>query len=202
MDRSQPGKLFVLSGPSGAGKSTVIAHLLKTLDKAYFSVSATTRAPREGEVDGVDYHFLSREQFEELIARGELLEHAEYVGNYYGTPAGPVNEKLAAGYDVLLDIETQGAEQVMANRPDAVSVFLFPPGFAVLEERLRKRGTDSEEKIRARLAQARVECRRAGLYRYIVINDLIENACSEALAIITAEKCRSADRLHFLKEED
>ncbi len=202
MDRSQPGKLFVLSGPSGAGKSTVIAHLLKTLDKAYFSVSATTRAPREGEVDGVDYHFLSREQFEELIARGELLEHAEYVGNYYGTPAGPVNEKLAAGYDVLLDIETQGAEQVMANRPDAVSVFLFPPGFAVLEERLRKRGTDSEEKIQARLAQARVECRRAGLYRYIVINDLIENACSEALAIITAEKCRSADRLHFLKEED
>lgn len=202
MDRAQPGKLFVLSGPSGAGKSTVIAHLLKTLDKAYFSVSATTRAPREGEVDGVDYHFLSREQFEELIARGELLEHAEYVGNYYGTPAGPVNEKLAAGYDVLLDIETQGAEQVMANRPDAVSVFLFPPGFAVLEERLRKRGTDSEEKIRARLAQARVECRRAGLYRYIVINDLIENACSEALAIITAEKCRSADRLHFLKEED
>lgn len=202
MDRSQPGKLFVLSGPSGAGKSTVIAHLLKTLDKAYFSVSATTRAPREGEVDGVDYHFLSREQFEELIARGELLEHAEYVGNYYGTPAGPVNEKLAAGYDVLLDIETQGAEQVMANRPDAVSVFLFPPSFAVLEERLRKRGTDSEEKIRARLAQARVECRRAGLYRYIVINDLIENACSEALAIITAEKCRSADRLHFLKEED
>ena len=202
MDRSQPGKLFVLSGPSGAGKSTVIAHLLKTLDKAYFSVSATTRAPREGEVDGVDYHFLSREQFEELIARGELLEHAEYVGNYYGTPAGPVNEKLAAGYDVLLDIETQGAEQVMANRPDAVSVFLFPPSFAVLEERLRSRGTDSEEKIRARLAQARVECRRAGLYRYIVINDLIENACSEALAIITAEKCRSADRLHFLKEED
>ena len=202
MDRSQPGKLFVLSGPSGAGKSTVIAHLLKTLDKAYISVSATTRAPREGEVDGVDYHFLSREQFEELIARGELLEHAEYVGNYYGTPAGPVNEKLAAGYDVLLDIETQVAQQVMANRPDAVSVFLFPPGFAVLEERLRKRGTDSEEKIRARLAQARVECRRAGLYRYIVINDLIENACSEALAIITAEKCRSADRLHFLKEED
>lgn len=202
MDRSQPGKLFVLSGPSGAGKSTVIAHLLKTLDKAYFSVSATTRAPREGEVDGVDYHFLSREQFEELIARGELLEHAEYVGNYYGTPAGPVNEKLAAGYDVLLDIETQGAEQVMANRPDAVSVFLFPPGFDVLEQRLRSRGTDSEEKIQARLAQARVECRRAGLYRYIVINDLIENACSEALAIITAEKCRSADRLHFLKEED
>ena len=202
MDMTQRGRIFVISGPSGAGKSTVIGHLMKTLEKPYFSVSATTRAPREGEVDGVDYHFLSREAFEGLIERGELLEHAEYVGNYYGTPVAPIEEKLAEGYDVLLDIETQGAEQVMANRPDAVTMFLFPPGFAVLEERLRKRGTDSEEKIQARLAQARVECKRAGLYHYIVINDLIENACAEALAIIKAEKCRSAERLHFLKEED
>ena len=202
MDMTQRGRIFVISGPSGAGKSTVIGHLMKALEKPYFSVSATTRPPREKEVDGVDYHFLTREQFEEMIARGELLEHAEYVGNYYGTPVGPINEKLAEGYDVLLDIETQGAEQVMANRPDAVTMFLFPPSFAVLEERLRSRGTDTEEKIRARLAQARVECGRAGLYHYIVINDLIENACAEAMAIIKAEKCRSAERLHFLKEED
>lgn len=196
------GKLFIISGPSGAGKSTVINRLLKQLDKAYFSVSATTRAPREGEQDGVNYHFMDKAEFEQLIAEEQLLEYAEFVGNYYGTPAKPVDEKLAAGYDVILDIETQGAEQIMAKRPDAVSMFLFPPSFAVLEQRLRARGTDSEEKILGRLAQARVECEKADKYGYIVINDKVETACAEALAIITAEKCRSAERLHHLKEEN
>lgn len=195
------GKIFIISGPSGAGKSTVINQLLKGLDKAYFSVSATTRAPREGEVDGVNYHFMDKTEFEQLVKDDQLLEYAEFVGNYYGTPAKPVDEKLAEGYDVILDIETQGAEQIMAKRPDAVSIFLFPPSFAVLEQRLRARGTDSETKITGRLAQARIECQKADKYDYIVINDKVETACAEALAIITAEKCRSAERLHHLKEE-
>ena len=195
-------KLFIISGPSGAGKSTVIGKLLAQMDKAYFSISATTRDPRENEIDGVNYHFMDKQAFEQLIAEDKLLEYAEFVGNYYGTPAGPVDEKLAEGYDVILDIETQGAEQVMAKRPDAISMFLFPPSFEILEQRLCARGTDSEEKIQERLAQARVECKKAHLYDYIIINDLVETACAEALAVITAEKCRSAERLHHLKEEN
>lgn len=196
------GKLFVISGPSGSGKSTVIGRLLKELDKAYFSISATTREPREGERDGVDYHFMKKEEFEKLVEADQLLEYAQFVGNYYGTPAAPVDEKLNAGYDVILDIETQGAEQILSKRPDAVSVFIFPPSFAVLEQRLRMRGTDSEDKIIGRLAQARVECKKAEMYNYIIINDRIETACNEVMAIITAEKCRTAERLHHLKEEN
>ena len=196
------GKLFVISGPSGSGKSTVIGRLLKELDKAYFSISATTREPREGERDGVDYHFMKKEEFEKLVEADQLLEYARFVGNYYGTPAAPVDEKLNAGYDVILDIETQGAEQILSKRPDAVSVFIFPPSFAVLEQRLRTRGTDSEDKILKRLAQARVECNKAEMYDYIIINDRIETACDEVMAIITAEKCRTAERLHHLKEEN
>ena len=196
------GKLFVISGPSGAGKSTVITRLLKQLNNVYFSISATTREPRRGERDGIDYHFMQKEEFERMLANNELLEHAEYVGNYYGTPAKPVDEKLAAGYDVILDIETKGAEQVMKNRPEAIGIFLFPGSFAVLEERLRLRSTDSEDKILKRLAQARVECKKAQMYRYIIINDRVETACDEAIAIITAEKCKTAERLHYLEEEN
>ena len=196
------GKLFVISGPSGSGKSTVIGRLLKELDKAYFSISATTREPREGERDGVDYHFMKKEEFEKLVEADQLLEYAQFVGNYYGTPAAPVDEKLNAGYDVILDIETQGAEQILRKRPDAVSVFIFPPSFAVLEQRLRMRGTDGEDKIIGRLAQARVECKKAEMYNYIIINDRIETACNEVMAIITAEKCRTAERLHHLKEDN
>ena len=195
------GKLFVISGPSGAGKSTVITRLLKQLNNVYFSISATTREPRRGERDGVDYHFMQKEEFQRLIAEDQLLEYAEFVGNYYGTPAKPVDEKLKAGYDVILDIETQGAEQIMEKRPDAISIFLFPGSFAILEERLRLRGTDSEEKILKRLAQARVECKKAENYKYIIINDRVETACDEAIAIITAEKCKTAERIHYLKEE-
>ena len=202
MSEIAKGKLFVISGPSGAGKSTVITRLLKQLNNVYFSISATTREPRRGERDGIDYHFVQRETFERMIEEHQLLEYAEYVGNYYGTPAGPVDEKLNAGYDVILDIETKGAEQVMKNRPDAIGIFLFPGSFAVLEERLRLRSTDSEEKILARLAQARIECRKAEMYDYIIINDRVETACDEAIAIITAEKCKTAGRLHYLKEEN
>lgn len=194
------GKLFVISGPSGAGKSTVITRLLKQLNNVYFSVSATTREPRRGERDGVDYHFIKKEDFEQLIKEDQLLEYAEFVGNYYGTPAMPVDEKLNAGYDVILDIETKGAEQVMSKRPDAISIFIFPGSFEILEQRLRLRGTDSEEKILGRLAQAKVECKKAEMYDYIIINDRVETACDEVVSIITAEKCRTAGRLHYLKD--
>ncbi|MBR6654187.1 MAG: guanylate kinase [Oscillospiraceae bacterium] len=194
------GKLFVISGPSGAGKSTVITRLLKQLSNVYFSISATTREPRRGERDGVDYHFIGKEEFEKLIKDDQLLEYAEFVGNYYGTPAIPVDEKLNAGYDVILDIETKGAEQVMSKRPDAISIFIFPGSFEILEQRLRLRGTDSEEKILGRLAQAKIECQKAEMYDYIIINDRFETACDEVTSIITAEKCKTAGRLHLLSE--
>ncbi len=194
------GKLFVISGPSGAGKSTVITRLLKQLSNVYFSISATTREPRRGERDGVDYHFIGKKEFEQLIENDQLLEYAEFVGNYYGTPAIPVDEKLNAGYDVILDIETKGAEQVMSKRPDAISIFIFPGSFEILEQRLRLRGTDSEEKILGRLAQAKIECQKAEMYDYIIINDRFETACDEVISIITAEKCKTAGRLHLLSE--
>lgn len=197
------GKLFVISGPSGAGKSTVITRIKKQLNNVFFSISATTREPRRGEREGIDYSFIKKADFEKMAERGEFLEYAEYVGNYYGTPAAPVDEKLNAGYDVILEIETRGAEQVMKKRPDAIGIFLFPGSFAVLEERLRLRSTDSEEKIIKRMAQAKIECAKAEkLYSYIIINDRVETACDEAIAIITAEKCRTAERLRYLKEEN
>ncbi|MBO4331409.1 MAG: guanylate kinase, partial [Oscillospiraceae bacterium] len=154
--------------------------------------------PRRGEREGKDYIFVSHDRFREMIDGGELLEYAEYVGNYYGTPAAPCDEMLAAGRDVILDIETQGAAQVMKLRPDAITMFIFPGSFEQLEERLRLRSTDSEEKIRARLAQARIECARAEMYKYIIINDRVETAADEVEAVITAEKCRTANRLHYL----
>ena len=193
------GKLFVISGPSGAGKSTVIARLLKRLDNTYFSISATTREPRRGERNDIDYHFVSREEFERMIECDELLEWAEYVGNYYGTPAGPVDEKLSAGYDVILDIETQGAASVMKKRPEAIGIFLFPGSFEILEQRLRARGTDSDEKVLKRLDQARRECEKVDMYQYVIINDRVETAADEAVAIMTAEKCRTAERKHYFE---
>lgn len=196
---NRKGKLFVISGPSGAGKSTVISRLLKRLDNTYFSVSATTREPRRGERNGIDYHFVSHEEFTGMIERGELLEWAEYVGNYYGTPAIPVDEKLAAGYDVILDIETKGAAAIKKNRPDAIMIFLFPGSYDILAERLRARSTDSEDVIEGRLAQAKRECEKVDNYQYVIINDRVETAADEAVAIITAEKCRTAERKHYFE---
>ena len=200
--KGEKGILIVLSGPSGAGKSTVISALMGLRDDIRFSVSATTREPRPGEEDGRDYFFRTREEFDRMIAADACLEHAEYVGNCYGTPAGPVQERLEEGYNVLLDIEVQGAAQVMAKRPDAVSVFLCPPGMKELERRLRGRGTDTEEKIARRLAAARQECARAGEYAYIVVNDDAQTAARELDAIITAQLCRSEKRIHILSKGD
>lgn len=191
MTRYDRGVLVIVSGPSGAGKSTIISGVSKRRSDIRFSVSVTTRAPRAGEADGVDYWFRTREQFREMIREDAFLEYAEYVGNCYGTPKEPVDESIASGYNVLLDIEVQGAAQVMEKRPDAVSVFLCPPSLAELEHRLRSRGTDSEEKIRERLLTASREYALAHKYDYIVINDVVEDAVRDLDAIITAERCRS-----------
>ncbi len=198
--RRDKGKLLVVSGPSGAGKSTVIRKLMADREDVRFSVSATTRAPRDGEIDGKDYFFLTREQFEQMIREGAFLEHAQYVGNYYGTPAAPVLENLKNGINVILDIGVQVASNVHRAMPEAVTVFLAPPSFEALETRLRGRGLDSEEKIRQRLERAREEYREIPKYDYIVINDDVDEAAEELAAILLAAQCKTAERLSLLQE--
>ena len=197
--KKERGQLIVLSGPSGVGKSTVIAELLGQRKDIYFSVSFTTRAPRVGEADGVNYNFVDRAEFERMIAAGELLEHAEYVGNYYGTSMRVIEEKLAAGIDVLLDIEVQGAAKVRARCPEAALIFIIPPSFEELERRLRGRNTDSEEVITGRLQKAREEYRQIPSYDYLVVNDSVSEAAGEIISILTAEACRTRNRLHLIE---
>ncbi len=189
------GKSFIISGPSGVGKSTVLHALFEGRDDLYFSVSATTRAPREGEVDGKDYHFIAAEKFRTMISEDAFLEYAEYVGNFYGTPKKFVDEAMGEGKDVILDIEIQGATQVCAKRPETVRIFIAPPSWGELERRLTARGTDTPEKIQKRLLRAKVEMESAGDYDYFVINDTVENAVNELRAIMCAEHCKPADRM-------
>jgi guanylate kinase len=183
------GTLFVITGPSGAGKGTVLKKVIQSLDGLYFSVSATTRKPREGEVDGVHYHFLTRERFEELIEKDRFLEYAQYAGNYYGTPLDPVEEHLEQGHDVILEIELQGALQVKKRLPKAVLVFIAPPSFEELESRLRGRGTETDEVIRNRLAIARQEYANMDEFRFIVVNDEVEDAADRLRAIMLSCRC-------------
>ena len=192
MDKKVRGKTFIVAGPSGVGKGTVLKKLFETHD-LYYSVSATTRDPREGEVDGVHYHFLSVEEFRAMIAEDALLEHAEYAGNYYGTPKRYVDEAMDAGRDVILEIEMQGARQVCAKRPETIRIFIAPPSWEELERRLVTRGTDAPEKIAQRLRQARVELENAGEYDYMVVNETVEEAAKELAAILCAEHCRVDD---------
>ena len=193
------GKSFIISGPSGVGKSTVLHALFEGRDDLYFSVSATTRAPRPGEVDGKDYHFISEDEFHDWIDNDEFLEYAEYVSNFYGTPKRYVDEAMAQGKDVILDIELQGALQVCAKRPETVRIFIAPPSWEELERRLTARGTDSPEKIEKRLLRAKVEMNAAKEYDYFVVNDTVESAVEEMRAIMKAEHCRPAERMEIVK---
>ena len=185
--------------PSGVGKSTVLRELLRDRDDLYFSISATTRTPREGEINGVHYHFINVDRFREMIQEDEFLEYAEYVGNFYGTPKRYVDEAMAQGKDVILDIEVQGALQVIGKRPGYRAHLHRPPSWDALEQRLTGRGTDSPEKIQKRLVRAKVELQTADTYDYFVINDTVENAVREINAIMLAEHCRPSERMEILQ---
>ena len=171
MHKGKRGVLFVFSGPSGVGKGTLKAKLFEEFaDRIAYSVSATTRGPREGEVDGKDYFFISRQEFERRVKNNEFLEHAEFAGNCYGTPRTYVEKLLDSGMNVVLEIDVQGALQVMKSMPECVSVFILPPSFEELEHRLRGRGTETEEKVRERLETAKRELPYAPQYDYQIVN--------------------------------
>ncbi|MFD1989616.1 guanylate kinase [Paenibacillus nicotianae] len=184
------GLLFVLSGPSGVGKGTVCSALRTRMPELIYSVSATTRKPRTGEVDGVNYFFKSHEQFQEMILNDRLLEHAEYVGNFYGTPRDFVEDTLNAGNDIFLEIEVQGALKVMEKFPEGVFIFLTPPSFEELEQRLHGRGTETVDTIMNRMTVAADELELMKHYDYSVVNDEIDLACMRIQSIIVAEHCK------------
>lgn len=180
----------MLSGPSGVGKGTVCRALRRMMPELVYSVSATTRSPRAGEAEGVDYYYKTREQFQEMIDRGALLEYAEYVGNMYGTPREPVERTIAEGKDIILEIDVNGALQVRRNFPEGVFIFLLPPSLDELRQRISGRGTETQAVIDTRMSEA---CREIGMiaeYDYAVFNDEIESACRRIQSIITAEHCR------------
>ncbi len=192
------GILIVLSGFSGAGKGTLVKELMKTYDNYALSISMTTRKPREGEVHGREYFFTERESFEEKIAQNGLIEYAEYCGNYYGTPRDYVEEMLAAGRDVLLEIEIQGMHKVKKMFPDMLTLFVTPPSIAELEKRLRGRGTETEEVIRKRLARAAEEAKGMEDYEYLVINDDLQECVEEIHSIVKAAKRASRRNTEFI----
>jgi guanylate kinase len=183
-DNRKPGYLFILSAPSGAGKTTLRQALLNQISDLRYSVSYTTRKPREGEQNGVDYFFIAKDEFEKGIAANRWAEWAEVHGNYYGTSAVLLNRKLAAGKDVLLDIDVQGAGQLVKRYPDCITIFIMPPSLAVLEERLQSRATESDATIRLRLKNAKAEMALKKMYRHIVINDQLADAIVELVSII------------------
>lgn len=195
------GCLLVLSGPSGCGKGTVVKRLLERNPKLRLSVSMTTRAPREGETDGVSYHFVTQGQFDRTVEQGGAMEYARCGnGDCYGTPAAPVKEWREEGMDVILEIDIQGYRQVKEKAPDAVGIFIMPPSFTELSRRLYERGTESEEKIRQRLKTGKEEIRCAGEYQYIVVNDALEDAVDQIEAILKAEHAK-AEAMRTIIEE-
>ena len=183
------GKLFVLSGPSGVGKGTICKKLLENIDLE-ISVSATTRKPREGEIEGVSYFFVNHDRFEDMIQKGEFLEHAEVFGNYYGTPKQKVLDKLTWGKDVLLEIDVQGAMQVKENYPQGITIFVCPPSLATLKHRLAGRGTESAESLNQRIAKALTEIEMLKNYDYYIVNDELDDAVKNVKSIIYAEHHR------------
>ncbi len=197
--KNKKGQLLVISGPSGVGKGTILAAVMEKNKNISFSVSATTRNPRPGEVNGEHYYFVKKEEFFEMVDSKEMLEYAEYSGNYYGTPKKAVEKKLAEGFDVALDIDIQGAFQIMEIFPDALFVFIVPPTIEELSRRLAKRGTEDAESVAKRLDAAKNELKQADKFNYIVVNNALDEAIANVEAIIAAGRCRS-ERMSDLLE--
>jgi guanylate kinase len=196
-----PGTVFIVVAPSGAGKTSLVAALLEAEPAVGLSVSYTTRAAREGEIDGKHYHFIERSAFETMIANGDFLEFAEVYGNFYGTSSGWIRSRLAEGRDILLEIDWQGARQVRKAFPEAVGIFIVPPSIEELERRLRGRATDSEEVIARRLASARMEIDMLSEYDYTIVNDNFERARLDLISIVRAQRLRThAQRLRFAEK--
>ncbi len=194
------GLLISVSGPSGSGKGSVLVKVKEGNNSFGTSVSVTTRAPREGEVDGKDYYFKSKDEFVRMVEEGEIIEYDEFVGNLYGTPTIPLQEMSESGTDVLLDLTIAGSMALKENFEQAVTIFLVPPSYEELENRLRGRGTESDEDIKARLAVARDEIDRSGGFDYVVVNDDLDEAAAKIEAIIKAEKCRLVRNIEKLRE--
>ncbi|UDM16847.1 guanylate kinase [Vogesella sp. XCS3] len=192
---SAQGSIFIVVAPSGAGKTSLVAALLQAEPGVELSVSYTTRAPRQGEIDGKNYHFVDRAAFEGMIAAGDFLEYAEVYGNYYGTSARWLRERLAAGHDILLEIDWQGARQVRKVFGDAVAVFILPPSLPVLEARLRGRATDSEDVIQRRLSEARMEIDQVAEYDYLIVNDDFDQARLDLISVIRSQRLQAARQL-------
>ena len=184
------GRIFVISGPSGVGKGTVVEQVLKNVDNIYLSVSVTTRQIREGEKEGINYFFKTKKEFQEMINSDQFLEWAEFAGDFYGSPKFNINNYLSCGKDVILEIEIQGAKQIKEKCPDSVLIFLAPPSFEVLEERLIKRKTESIDKVKIRLKKAKEEMKETKLFHYIVINDDLKEAVDNVIGIIHSERCK------------
>ena len=198
---NKEGILIVLSGFSGTGKGTVMQRLLEKYPEEYaLSISATTRKPREGETDGVSYFFHSREEFEEMIAKGELLEYAQYVGNYYGTPRIYVEEQLRQGKNVFLEIEMLGALKIKEKFPDTLLLFLVPPSIEILYDRLAGRGTESEEVIKDRIARAKEECKVIPEYDYLIVNDELETCVEQVHNTVRTLRSQTERNQNFIKE--
>ena len=198
---SKKGLLLVISGPAGAGKGTICDGYLHRHPDTFLSISATTRGPREGEINGKNYYFLTKESFEEMIEGNELLEWAEFVGNYYGTPKNVILEKLEQGHDVILEIDVQGALAVQKQFSDGVFIFVVPPSFGVLRQRLVQRGTEPPDIVNKRLEKAKWELENSNAYDYLIINDLAEHAVEQLETIVKAEKQKIRRNRQFIKEE-
>lgn len=197
------GLLIVVSGPSGTGKGTVCTELLTQTPELAYSISATTRKPRTGEIDGQNYYFLNKATFEKMIGDGGFLEYANVYGNYYGTPLGKIEERLAAGEDILLEIDTQGALNVMQKCPEGLFIFLLPPSIGELERRIRGRGSETEDSLGKRLGAAKAEIAIGKKYDYIVVNDTVKNAVKHIKSIMIAEHCRvsrNEDKIEELEQ--
>ena len=196
--QNKRGLLIVVSGPSGAGKGTVLAHTIANYPTLRYSVSVTTRKPRAGENEGVNYYFKTLEEFEELLSKGEFLEYQKVYDNYYGTPFSKVRQQLNEGYDVVLEIDVKGALEVKNKYPDAVMIFISPAKRETIEERLRGRSTESEEQLKIRTASAIEEIKQAVFYDYIVVNEDALKGAQDIIAIIEAEKCKVKKKKKFI----